>query len=171
MRLAPVAMYFSPQVSDVIHYCGESSRTTHGAAECIDACRFFGTLLHLALIGAGRQEILQCNVYNAETEKMQLIQRGLYLDKQRDQIRGSGYVIDCLEAALWCFAHTDNFQEAILMAANLGEDADTTAAVCGQIAGAFYGVEGIPEHWRQRLAQGEDIKQVALNLALAAPKH
>lgn len=68
-------------------------------------------------------------------------------------IRGSGYVVQSLEAALWCFYHSDSYEAAILQAANLGNDADTTAAICGQIAGAYYGKFGIPEHWRKRLAK------------------
>ena len=60
MRLAPVAMYYSPDLESVIHYCGLSSRTTHGAAECIDACRYFGTLLH-----AGRARLARPRVGRA----------------------------------------------------------------------------------------------------------
>ncbi len=72
-------------------------------------------------------------------EKIVSIARGAYRSKGEDEIRGSGYVVDCLEAALWCFDRTDTFRDAILAAANLGDDADTTAAVCGQVAGAYYG--------------------------------
>ena len=70
---------------------------------------------------------------------LRAIARGAYRDKTADDVSGSGYVVDCLEAALWCFVTTDSFSAAILHAANLGHDADTTAAVCGQIAGAYYG--------------------------------
>ncbi|RLU00574.1 MAG: ADP-ribosylglycohydrolase family protein [Ketobacter sp.] len=157
MRLAPAAMFFSPDLDQVQHYCGESSRTTHGAKECIDACRYFGTLLHLAFGGLNKDSLLTSTDYVPDTRKITAICSGEYLEKDREQIKGSGYVIDCLEAALWCFAHTDNYRDAILAAANLGDDADTTAAVCGQIAGAFYGVEGIPESWREKITMREDI--------------
>ena len=79
-------------------------------------------------------------------------------------IVGSGYCIASLEAALWCFHGTDSFPAAVLAAANLGDDADTTAAITGQIAGAFYGVEGIPAAWRSRLAMGEEIDAAARGL-------
>ena len=67
-------------------------------------------------------------------------------------IRTSGYVGHTLEAALWAVARTTNFEDAVLLAANLGDDADTTAAVVGQLAGAIYGVSAIPQHWLERLA-------------------
>ncbi|CEE50523.1 ADP-ribosylglycohydrolase (fragment) [Xanthomonas citri pv. citri] len=77
------------------------------------------------------------------------------------RIRGTGYVIDSLSAALWCFATTDSFDEAVLRAANLGDDADTTAAICGQLAGAFYGIEGIPAAWRERVQDAAEIVVLA----------
>ena len=72
--------------------------------------------------------------------------RGEYRNKPIGEIRGTGYVVQSLEAALWCFYQTDIFAAAILKAANLGDDTDTTAAVCGQVAGAYYGESGIPRN-------------------------
>ena len=80
-----------------------------------------------------------------------MIANGEYRNKAIEEIRGSGYVVESLEAALWCFVRTDTFEAAILKAANLGDDADTTAAICGQVAGAFYGESGIPKKWLDRL--------------------
>jgi ADP-ribosyl-[dinitrogen reductase] hydrolase len=77
---------------------------------------------------------------------------GEYRSKAEGQINGSGYVISSLEAALWSFVTTDSFEDAVLRAANLGDDADTTAAVCGQIAGAHYGALAIPTRWLDKLA-------------------
>ena len=79
----------------------------------------------------------------------------------RDNLRGTGYVVESLEAALWCFDQTDNFETAILKAANLGDDADTTAAICGQVAGAFYGESGIPQKWLEKLSLREEITILA----------
>ena len=92
-----------------------------------------------------------------------LLQRlsGDYCQKTEQEIRGTSYVVDCLEAALWSFWTTDNFADAILKAANLGDDADTTAAVCGQIAGAYYGYSAIPRSWKKRLAQRQMLEQLA----------
>lgn len=161
MRLAPVVMFYSPDLTTAITRAGDSSRTTHGAQESVDACGYFASLLHLAFAGESKQAILESTVYSPQTRKISAIAAGGYRDKNRQQIRGSGYVVDCLEASLWCFAHTDNYRDAILTAANLGDDADTTAAVCGQLAGAFYGVDAIPEKWRTALTDGPHIQSLA----------
>ena len=89
---------------------------------------------------------------------------GSWRHKPDDKIVGSGYVVAALEAAIWCFANTQSYQEAILRAANLGDDADTTAAICGQLAGAHYGASGIPEDWRARLFMGDAIETLATQL-------
>ena len=86
---------------------------------------------------------------SAEIEQVRL---GSFKTKQPSQIVGSGYVVESLEAALWAFEHSDSFEEGTLMAVNLGDDADTTGAIYGQLAGAYYGEIGIPAHWRQQLA-------------------
>ena len=81
--------------------------------------------------------------------------------KTIDDIVGSGHVVKSLEAALWCFWNTDNYKDAILMATNLGDDADTTAAITGQVAGAYYGMAGIPVEWLEKLAKGDMILDMA----------
>ena len=86
---------------------------------------------------------------------------GTYKNKEAQDIRASGYVVHTLEAALWAFAHSNDFREGALLAVNLGEDADTTGAVYGQLAGAYYGVEGIPAAWRERIARREEILRLA----------
>jgi len=70
-------------------------------------------------------------------------------------------VVQSLEAALWCFAGSGSCRDAVLRAANLGDDADTTAAVCGQLAGASYVLDGTPRHWTDRLAMKEKILELA----------
>jgi ADP-ribosyl-[dinitrogen reductase] hydrolase len=89
---------------------------------------------------------------------------GRYLKKSRNEVRGSGYAVASLEAALWCFHSTLTYEAAVLEAANLGEDADTTAAIVGQIAGAFYGVQGIPATWLQKLHMRDEIMAMAERL-------
>ena len=97
------------------------------------------------------------------------IARGEYQAKSGTDIRGTGYVVESLEAALWCFWHTDSFENAILAAANLGDDADTTAAVCGQVAGAFYGLAAIPNRWLKQLVMRKEIEELADRLNRVAP--
>ena len=111
--------------------------------------------------GANKKILISSAGYLPQSKKVRLIATEEFLQKPMSDIRGSGYVIDCLEAALWCFFHTDNFDDAVLMAANLGDDADTTAAVCGQLAGAYYGINGIRDSWLDLLHQ----KPLLLSLA------
>lgn len=164
MRLAPVPMFYGADTEKAIHFSGESSRTTHGAAVCVDACKLLGAMLIVALGGRTKEAVLQTAVYTPTTPEIQTIAAGSYKTKPYAQIKGSGYVVASLEAALYCFYHTNNFRDAILMAANLGDDADTTAAICGQVAGAFYGKSGIPANWRSAVAMGAEIEQMALGL-------
>jgi ADP-ribosyl-[dinitrogen reductase] hydrolase len=157
MRLAPVPMWFHPDLAVMEHYAAESSRTTHGTAECLDACRLLAGVLHRAFAGRQKDDVLLADAAFAGAPTIAAIARGAYRDKARDDIRGTGYVVDCLEAALWCVWTTETFEAAILTAANLGDDADTTAAVAGQVAGAMYGLEGIPRRWRETVAMAEFI--------------
>ncbi len=166
MRLAPVVMFFAPDAAAVQHYAAESSRTTHGCDEAVDACHLLGAVLLQALAGAEKEEVLAVDLQPRRDGRdlcasITSIQRGDYRDKGEAEIRGTGYVVESLEAALWCFATTDSFRDAILRATNLGEDADTTAAICGQIAGAYYGAEGIPASWREQLTMAAEICELA----------
>lgn len=159
MRLAPVPLFFYPDKDAMIYYAGESSRTTHGAPECEDACRFFASILFNALSGMDKEQVLlDHDEAIVESPSIKDVLKGSYRDKLEDHIRGAGYVAQSLEAALWCFYVTDTFQEAILKATNLGDDTDTTAAICGQIAGAYYKVFNIPAKWVDCLAMKEEIK-------------
>lgn len=161
MRLAPIAIFYYPDLTKMQHFAKLSSKTTHGAKECLDACACFASLLHGAFSGLDKSSLLSSDSYQAVTKKIKALQQQNYTDKTESQIKGSGYVVESLEAALWCFAKSENFKDAVLMAANLGDDADTTAAICGQIAGAYYGVEAIPKHWREKISQADLILEYA----------
>ncbi len=162
MRLAPVPLYFAQDAGEAIRLAGESSRTTHGAAEPVDACRWFAQLLLRALYGEPKDSILEYAWRGAPlAHRIEAIARGSYRAKKRDQIESSGYVVHTLEAALWAFHHGSDFREGALLAVNLGGDADTTGAVYGQLAGVYYGEEGIPEDWRAKLAMRELIEEFA----------
>lgn len=162
MRLAPIPLYYFPDINAAEQYAAENSRTTHGAAECLDACRLFARIINRALSGRPKEEILlgDRSAFSGE-QKIMTIADGTYLNKTAASIRGSGYVVESLEAALWCFAQTSSYKDAILMATNLGDDTDTTAAVCGQLAGAYYGAQGIPDTWLKKLAMYWEITELA----------
>ena len=95
------------------------------------------------------------------------IVHGSWEDKARGEIASSGYVAHSLEAALWCMNDSEDFSSAVLLAANLGDDADTTAAITGQLAGALYGLSDIPEHWLKVLAWREELEGLAERLIAA----
>ncbi len=155
-------MFFAKDREMAIRMSAESSRTTHGAQECIDAVRLFSAILLAAFIGASKEEILFEHGLEVPTSRrLADIAAGSYRNVDSDSINGSGYVVDSLEAALWCFFNTDSFRDAVLTVADLGNDADTTAAIYGQLAGAYYGESGIPEEWVARLAKGEVIQSLA----------
>ena len=169
MRLAPVPMYFAQNAEAAIVISGNSSRTTHGALEAIDACRYFGGLLVGALNGEDKDTLLgdhycPTSGYRGReplADKIAEIAGGSFKRKSPPEIRGTGYVVESLEAVLWAFYNSQSFSEGVLMAANLGDDADTTAAIYGQIAGAYYGAEAIPSGWRSKLAHRELITELA----------
>lgn len=158
MRLAPVVMYYAEDPANAIEYAARSSRTTHAAAECVDACRLMGAYILAGLHGWSKQAMLAPDAFEdwlqeeKLTRSIQDIKRGSYKHKEPPDIQGSGYVVQSLEAALWAFHKSSSFAEGALLAVNLGNDADTTGAVYGQIAGAYYGLGGIPAEWSAKLA-------------------
>lgn len=79
-----------------------------------------------------------------------------------EEIRSSGFVVDTLEAAFWCFMTTDNYKDAVLNAVNLGDDTDTTGAVTGALAGLAYGLDSIPQEWREQLAAYDEVRRIAV---------
>jgi ADP-ribosylglycohydrolase len=152
-----------------VRLAAESSRTTHGAATCLDACRYLGGLIVGAARGVGKEELLTSGYApppvrwgdNPLHPEIAAIAAGSFKEKQPPAIKGSGFVVRSLEAALWVFYHSDNFRQGCLLAANLGDDADTTAAVYGQLAGAYYGINDIPAEWREQVALREKILELA----------
>jgi ADP-ribosyl-[dinitrogen reductase] hydrolase len=172
MRLAPIPMFFCDNPQAAIQFAAESSRTTHGAVTAVDGCRYLAALIVGALTGVSKETLLAPHFTpipgywdtHSLTPKIDHVAAGSFGEKQPPAIKGSGYVVQSLEAALWAFYHSHTFQEGCLMAANLGDDADTTAAVYGQLAGAFYGIENIPDAWRMQVALRDKIDSLALAL-------
>ncbi len=172
MRLAPVPLFYARNPQEAVAKSGESSRTTHGAMASVDACRYLGALLVGAVTGLPKEELLSEHFspipgywkLKPLAPKIDEIAGGSFKRRQPPEIQGTGYVVKSLEAALWAFHHSHSFREGCLLAANLGNDADTTSAVYGQLAGAFYGEQGIPESWRSRLTHGDLIETLAERL-------
>ncbi len=165
MRLAPVPLAFATDPRVAVARSADSSRTTHAAIECVDACRYFAGLIHSALAGVSKPALLTPphvpidGLWDDEPlcDSVTMVAGGSFRSKDPPAIRGSGHVVACLEAALWAFDRGSDFRTGALLAVNLGDDADTTGAVYGQIAGAFYGEDGIPPEWRDRVTKRDEI--------------
>jgi ADP-ribosylglycohydrolase len=172
MRLAPVPLFFRSDPRLAIQLAGESSRTTHALPVCVDACRYFAGLLVGALAGLDKAKLLAPRFHPVEGTWMpgelhpeiEAVAGGTFRVRNPPAIRGSGHVVRALEAALWAFARSEDFQSGCLLAANLGDDADTTAAIYGQLAGAYYGAEDLPADWLGRLAKRDLIESLARGL-------
>ena len=169
MRLAPVPIFYFSSPEDAISKAGKSSRTTHGHILTVDVCRYMAGLIVGAMLGHSKEKILSCRYcpvpgcWDAHglAPEIDEIACGSFKHKNPPEIEGSGYVVKSLEAALWAFHNSNNFEEGALMAVNLGDDADTTGAVYGQISGAYYGEKGIPAIWRNKLAKYDLIRSFA----------
>ncbi len=165
MRLAPVAMRYANDAHQAMRQAAVVTRTTHGAPETIDCSQIMAAHLCAEFNHTDDDEdqpVLGPAGYT--NQKTMNIALGTYLDKTQDQIRGSGYCVESLEASLWCLETSSSFSEAVLKAVNLGDDSDTTGAICGQLAGARYGVEGIPPDWIKQLAMSDAIAERAIKL-------
>ena len=172
MRLAPVPMFYAGNPGEAIEKSGESSQTTHGAPAAIDACRYLCALIIGAINGVDKEELLSDRyspILGNWREKplvpqIAAIASGSFKHRNPPEIRGTGYVVQSLEAALWAFYHGQTFEEGCLLAVNLGDDADTTGAVYGQLAGAYYGEEMLPAAWLSKIVMLNFIRLLADSL-------
>ena len=167
MRLAPVPMrygyLYAEQLDELSRLAEESSVPTHASEQCMSACRYLATVLAALIHGEDRDEVLspgwkslkRLNEIKPLHPLIHEIAQGSFHQKQPPMIQGSGWVVKSLEASLWAFHNSTTFEEAVLKAVNLGDDADTTGAICGQLAGAYWGESGIPESLRSGLAKME----------------
>lgn len=172
MRLAPVPLRYHPDPEQAITLAADSSRTTHAAPEAVDACRYFAGLIVGALQGAPRESLL-APLYapvpglwdrSPLSPRVAEVAAGSFRGKTADEIEASGYVVHTLEAVLWALHQASDFRSGMLLAVNLGDDADTTGAVYGQLAGALYGRKAIPPHWRGQVALRDTILSLADSL-------
>jgi ADP-ribosyl-[dinitrogen reductase] hydrolase len=179
MRLAPVSIHFAHLFPDgleeLARFAAESSLPTHASPQCLSACRYLALVLCGLMHGIEREEVLS-PAWSLLDRLRQIaplhpeindVAGGSFRQKRPPEIVGSGYVVRSLEAALWAFHDAVDFREAVLRAVNLGDDADTTGAVCGQLAGAYWGERGIPAEWLAALAR-KDLLETAIEGLLSA---
>ena len=169
MRLAPVPLLYAASAGEAMSKAADSSRTTHGAQAAVDACRYMAGIIVGAIRGEAKETLLWPGYTPVPGSwddaplhpEIADIAAGSFRRKNPPEIRGTGHVVKSLEAALWAFYNSDGFKTGALLAVNLGEDADTTGAVYGQIAGAYYGAEDIPASWREKITFRDEIEGVA----------
>jgi ADP-ribosylglycohydrolase len=171
MRLAPVpiayAWMFPDQLDLLVERLTESSRPTHASPQCLSACAYFGLVLAGLAHGLAREDVLHPDWEPVQHlrqlfplhPEVDTVARGSFRRRRPPEIVGSGYVVQSLEAALWAFHDAADFRDAVLRAVNLGDDADTTGAVCGQLAGAYWGESSIPQEWSDGLAARDQVER------------
>lgn len=178
MRLAPVPIvygrWYPDRLDALVERLAESSLPTHASPQCLSACAYMGTVLAALIQGEPRDAVLAPDWPALERlrdlhPEVGAVAAGGFRRRRPPDIRGSGYVVASLEAALWAFHDAPDFRTAVLRAVNLGDDADTTGAVAGQLAGAFWGESGIPPEWRHNLARRDLIDPILDRLLAAFP--
>ncbi|CAO4153355.1 ADP-ribosyl-[dinitrogen reductase] glycohydrolase [Methylorubrum extorquens] len=165
MRLAPVALFGLQDADLADQIARDQSRVTHAAPQAVEACAYFVQLLREAI--PGQPDVLRPRAWSGDPA-ITAIAAGSWHQKSRDEIHSSGYVINTLEAAVWAVANTLSFEEALVLAVNLADDADTVGAITGQLAGALYGASAIPERWLHPLAWRSEISAAADRLLVEA---
>lgn len=173
MRLAPVPIRWPGDPATAAERSAESSRTTHAAARPVDACRVLGAMVSALIGGTPWAEVADSGFWRTDAwgplhPAVEAVARGSWRTKEPPVIRGTGYCVDAFEAALWAVGGGADPRDAVLRAANLGDDADTTAAIAGQLAGARWGASALPAGWLDRLVARERIEALAVGLFAAA---
>jgi ADP-ribosyl-[dinitrogen reductase] hydrolase len=179
MRALPTALIPSQQ-SEIIELARQSSLPTHPHPRCVHACIYYATLVHQALQGASKAALARyaydsigqnsSAIFGTAVDSVLGDRLGEYksledwLAVPANAIQSTGYVVDTIEAALWAFFTSDTFKDAAIQAVNLGDDADTVGAICGGLAGAYYGFDAIPELWLHEMKKLELVNEVAHKL-------
>lgn len=184
MRILPIVLYVwrrghrGAAALELVH---NVSRLTHAHPRSLMACGVYALLCRALLEGGGKESVLPAL---AEAKRVYAGMDGFALELHtydrlfdpafpalpRESIRSSGYVVDTLEAAVWCLLNTETYRDCVLAAVNLGEDTDTVAAVAGGLAGLLYGVEAIPADWLRTLVKREYIEALCRQFASAVER-
>lgn len=166
MRCAPVALFYLDSIEELVDASRASARVTHYDPKAQSSCVILNVWIRQAIccgVRDGRAEALS-RLSASERSPWDRLQR--IESCVEDDIVSSGYTVHTLEAAAWSFLTTSSYEEAVIRAANLGDDADTVAAVCGALAGAYYGYAAIPDRWRDQLWNESRIRKIALALEM-----
>ena len=158
MRVAPVAVRHWSNLAKAREIAAAQSRATHCSMLSEQICVAMMDVLTGLIAGNSWTATTGVIASHEVASEIEFVFQGSWKDKDRDQISSSGYVVDTFEAALWAVESTRTFEEAVIAAVNLGHDADTVGAVAGQLAGALYGIDAIPQRWLQCLIKLDEIQ-------------
>ena len=176
MRLAPVPIFYHNDAEKAVLNAVDSARTTHASPQALQTTAYFAGLIWGALDQVPKDELLEpyytpmkdlsFTDLHPDVEKVIV---GDYKNHTIEDLLPSGYAPESLQVALWAFYNSESFEEGLLMSVNMGGDADTIGAIYGQLAGAYYGVGGIPKNWVQELDGLEYIDDVIAKLIQFTP--
>lgn len=179
MRLAPAIMFYCGDNLALLAACVVQTRITHPSSQAAECSMLMGLIINKILKGEkDKKKILYFDNFSESeklcyqisfehykcvvNDKIESIKKVEYENYTSDQVLGNGYCVLTLEAALWAFLLTDNFEDGLKKVVSLGEDTDTTGAVYGQIAGAYYGLEQIK--WKSKITWANKINDIAEKL-------
>ncbi len=178
MRISPLMFFLlNKPEKERFEITRKVSSITHGHIQSVVACLYYLEFSRHLLSGENKfkiyktlqkeiPEFLERNLIDPdETACFSRLLKGDIHALSETKIQSSGYVVDTLEASIWCLLTTKNYKKAVLKAVNLGEDTDTTAAVTGGLAGLLYGFDKIPSNWIKQIARKNDIENLAIRLA------
>lgn len=170
MRLAPIPIFYYPNLEATLFFAQESSEITHASEKCLSSAKVLANILYNCFSGAQKVDTIEMkfNIATLDSEVRSMLSN--FWEKKQSEIGSTGYVVSTLEAALWCFFHSDSFKEGLILAVNLGGDTDTIGAVYGQIAGAYYGLQGIDSYYIENLQDHEKIEQLVEELIQTSKK-
>lgn len=151
MRLTPAICFAAHDIDAAMCLSADQSRTTHASPIAEECCRFTAAIIFALLRGADYITAKENSLAMSWSDTLTAAISGSLTGLDDDQISSGGYVIDSLRASLWCIENTTSFESAVLLAVNLGDDADTTGAITGQIAGALYGYSSIDSELKKGL--------------------
>ncbi len=164
MRCAPVALFCLDSIDRLVQLSRATARVTHHDSKAQSSCVILNAWIQAAICRGIRDGRVEAIALLSETERPAWHRLEQIEAYKEDDIKSSGYTVDTLEAAIWSFLTTASYEEAVVRAANLGDDADTVAAVCGALAGAYYGYAAIPKRWRNQLQEEARIHKISLAL-------
>jgi len=178
MRILPLVFYiYEKPIEERFAITKEVSSITHAHIRSVISCFYYLEFARQILLGNTvygsflnvipelREFLEKSGISPDEIAQLKRLLDLNFIRLPEDEIQSSGYVVHTLEASIWCLLNTDNYKDAVLKAVNLGEDTDTTACVTGGLAGMIYGLENIPDEWKEKLARKEDILGLGERLA------